>query len=95
MRGGCLGLGHSGGNAVQLIVRLRSVRRSIQEPDIQLRLPSAASRPCTNPLRGIGVVCGADPAPEPLTDEASKVGALPQTPPGAEPLDLNTYARFR
>jgi hypothetical protein len=25
----------------------------------------------------------------------SKVGALPQTPPGAEPLDLNTYARFR
>ena len=52
-------------------------------------------RPCTNPLRGIGVVCGAYPAPEPLTDEASKVGALPQTPPGAEPLDLNTYARFR
>ena len=35
------------------------------------------------------------PAPEPLTDEASKVGALPQTPPGAEPLDLNTCARFR
>ena len=34
-------------------------------------------------------------APKPLTDEASKVGALPQTPPGAEPLDLNTYARFR
>ena len=31
-----------------------------------------------------------NPAPEPLTDEASKVGALPQTPPGAEPLDLNT-----
>ena len=28
-----------------------------------------------------------------LTDEASKVGALPQTPPGAEPLDLNTCAR--
>jgi hypothetical protein len=52
-------------------------------------------RPSTNPLRGIGVVCGAYPAPEPLTDEASKVGALPQTPPGAEPLDLNTYARFR
>ena len=35
------------------------------------------------------------PAPEPLTDEARKVGALPQTPPGAEPLDLNTCARFR
>ena len=35
------------------------------------------------------------PAPEPLTDEASKVGALPQTPPGAEPLDLNTCPRFR
>jgi hypothetical protein len=51
---------------------------------------SAAVLPCTNPLRGIGVVCGAYPAPEPLTDEASKVGALPQTPPGAEPLDLNT-----
>jgi hypothetical protein len=30
-----------------------------------------------------------------LTDAASKVGALPQTPPGAEPLDLNTHARFR
>jgi len=55
----------------------------------------SALRPCTNPLRGIGVVCGAYPASEPLTDEASKVGALPQTPPGAEPLDLNTYARFR
>jgi hypothetical protein len=35
------------------------------------------------------------PAPEPSTDEASKVGALPQTPPGAEPLDLNTCAGFR
>ena len=35
------------------------------------------------------------PAPEPLTDEARKVGALPPTPPGAEPLDLNTCARFR
>jgi hypothetical protein len=35
------------------------------------------------------------PASELLTDEASKVGALPQTPPGAEPLDLNTCARFR
>ena len=35
------------------------------------------------------------PAPEPLTDEASKVVALPQTPPGAEPPDLNTCARFR
>ena len=56
---------------------------------------SASLRPCTNPLRGIGVVCGTYPAPEPLTDEASKVGALPQTPPGAEHLDLNTYARFR
>jgi hypothetical protein len=30
------------------------------------------------------------PGSEPSTDEASKVGALPQTPPGAEPLDLNT-----
>ena len=57
--------------------------------------PGSALRPRTNPLRGIGVVCGAYPASEPLTDEASKVGALPQTPPGAEPLDLNTYARFR
>ncbi len=35
------------------------------------------------------------PGPEPLTDEASKIGALPQTPPGAEPLDLDTYTRFR
>ena len=35
------------------------------------------------------------PAPEPSTDEARKVGALPQTPPGAEPLDLHTCARFR
>ena len=61
----------------------------------RIRSIGAALRPCTNPLRGIGVVCGAYPAPEPLTDEASKVGALPQTPPGAEPLDLNTYARFR
>jgi hypothetical protein len=53
------------------------------------------SAPCTNLLRGIGSVGGAYPAPEPLTGEASKVEALPQTPPGAEPLDLNTYARFR
>jgi hypothetical protein len=50
----------------------------------------SAVRPCTNPLRGIGAVDGAYPAPELLTDAASKVGALPQTPPGAEPLDLNT-----
>ena len=63
-------------------------------PKAAVLLP-ATSRPCTNPLRGIGVVCGAYPAPEPLTDAASKVGALPQTPPGAETLDLNTYARFR
>src|SRR5208283_4670856 len=52
-------------------------------------------RPSTNPLRGIGAAGELYSAPEPLTDEASKVGALPQTPPGAEPLDLNTYARFR
>ena len=45
----------------------------------------AEIHPSTNPLRGIGVVCGAYPAPEPLTDEASKVGALPQTPPGRSP----------
>ena len=51
--------------------------------------------PSTNPLRGIGAAGEFYAAPEPLTDEASKVGALPQTPPGAEPLDLNTYARFR
>jgi hypothetical protein len=30
------------------------------------------------------------PDTEPSTNEASKVGALPQPPPGAEPLDLNT-----
>ena len=50
--------------------------------------------PSTNPLRGIGAAGELYPAREPLT-AASKVGALPQTPPGAEPLDLNTYARFR
>jgi hypothetical protein len=55
----------------------------------------SASRPCTNPLRGIGVVCGTYPAPEPLTGEASKVVSLPQTPPGAERLDVNTDAHFR
>jgi hypothetical protein len=50
---------------------------------------------CTNPLRGIGAAGALYPAPEPLTNEVSKVGTLPQTPPGAEPLDLNTHARFR
>ncbi len=29
-------------------------------------------------------------APKQFAAEASKVGALPQTPPGAEPLDLST-----
>ena len=51
--------------------------------------------PCTNPLRGVGAVGELYSAPEPLADAASKVGALPQTPPGTEPLDLNAYARFR
>ena len=38
---------------------------------------------------------GVPGAPNYCRLKQSKVGALPQTPPGAEPLDLNTYARFR
>ena len=55
---------------------------------------AAENHPSTNPLRGIGAAGELYPAREPLT-AASKVGALPQTPPGAEPLDLNAYACFR
>jgi hypothetical protein len=41
--------------------------------------------------RFAGLVLGwVRPRTEPSADEASKVGALPQTLPGAEPLDLNT-----
>ena len=72
-----------------------SACEAIQEPDVQRNWAPTGLRPSTNPLRGIGAADGLYPAPEPVTGEASKVGALPQTPPGAEPLDLNTYARFR
>jgi hypothetical protein len=81
--------------------RFGEVLLSLESPhlgadsDLDAIRPSSGIHPSTNPLRGIGAAGELHSAREPSTDAASKVGALPQTPPGAEPLDLNTYARFR
>jgi len=45
--------------------------------------------PSTNPLRGIGVASELPRIPHRCPLKQSKIGALPQTPPGAEPLDLD------